>query len=440
MVLFLLTDVFDAGGEWHYYQIDNKGRPVLVTQRIQRDQRSFVISDLAGEPIPEYKNADLDDPSFASLFLRFTGTLGDSRMLKWPANVMYGSDWYRNMNPGVIGLNAVAPPGLKLRFAAMYNVQQRIIQIYDPITCTQIGSVTPDGFTGAARTARGCFPGEILNIAVQGRTHVMAFDSIVYRIELDQRRVRPIFTAPANDPIFAATEFGPDADPMIAVATAHQVHLFHTSGERVFSAPLPFDPATHYAIASVVPSNHHLLLDLGTLPGMGEWDRKVLEYATDGTLLKTTTLPPLPELRGPKLHDTAAFGVMFPMALRPFLASWILDDVLDIRSEAFAGVFESFMIGSAILCGIMTILLARRCGFGITKTIAWTIANILLGPAGVLTMLSINDWPAREVCAACGARRLCAQRECSKCKTPLAPAALDGREIFEPADVFEPAM
>jgi hypothetical protein len=440
MVAFTMTDAFDSAQEWRYYQIDKTGRPVLVVQRIDHNQRSFFIGDVNGQALPEYKNIDLDDPEFASLLLRQTGTMGDSRLLKWPINVTYGGDWYRSIDPGVVRLGAVAPPGTRLRFLAMYNVPERIIQLYDPVTCTQIGTVTPDGFSGPNDPPRGTFPDHILNLAMQQRSHVMAFESIVYRIELDQRRVRPIFTASADDPIISASEFGPDTKPMIVVATARQMHVFDTSGQALFSAPLPFDAMTQFGTASVVPSNRHLIVDIGMLPGTGEWNRKVLEYSTDGTIVKSTPLAKLPEFRGPKLHDTIAFGAFFPIALRPIVPSWILDEVLDIRSEAFAGAFEGFMIGSAIVCGVATIFLARRCAFGTPKLIGWTVANLLLGPAGVITMLSVNEWPARETCAACGALRPCAQRDCPECRTPLAPAALDGREIFEPADAFQPAM
>jgi hypothetical protein len=440
MFIFMISDAFQSGGVWHYYQVSKDGQPVVVTQRIERDQRSFTITDISGNPLPEYKNVDLDDPAYASLFVRFPGTVGDSSMLKWPLNVMYGADWYRRMDIGVVPLRSIGPRGVRLRFAAMYNVPRRVIQLYDPITCTQIGSVTPDGFTSGNDAPRGEFPEHILNIAAQGGSHVMAFGSVVYRIELDQRRVRPIFTAPPDDPVIGASEFGPDTNPLIVVATARQMHVFETSSEKVFSAPLPMDARTHYASAGVLPSNRHLVLDTNRLPGLGGWDRKIQEYSISGELLRTTVLPELPEFRGPKLSETAAFGAMFPIGLRPIVSTWILDEVLDIRSEAFAGVFDGFMIGAAIISGIATLWLTRRMGMGTTASIGWTIANILLGAAGALTMLSVNEWPARETCAACGAQRIYSQRDCPKCKAPLAPADSDGREIFEPADALLPAM
>jgi hypothetical protein len=80
------------------------------------------------------------------------------------------------------------------------------------------------------------------------------------------------------------------------------------------------------------------------------------------------------------------------------------------------------------------LLMARRCGFGVRKTIAWFLANLILGPAGIVVMLSLNDWPAREICESCGGKRIVGRRKCSRCGSPLSPPAVDGREIFEPGD------
>jgi predicted amidophosphoribosyltransferase len=63
--------------------------------------------------------------------------------------------------------------------------------------------------------------------------------------------------------------------------------------------------------------------------------------------------------------------------------------------------------------------------------------NLLLGPAGVVTMLGLYERPAREVCSGCGRKRFVIRRECPYCNAPLQPIALDGREIFEPEDAFQ---
>jgi ribosomal protein L37E len=129
---------------------------------------------------------------------------------------------------------------------------------------------------------------------------------------------------------------------------------------------------------------------------------------------------------------------MFPLAARPISPSWILDEVIDIRSDEFPHLFEGFMWASALLCALLCLLMSLRCGLGKTATIAWSVASFLLGPAGITVMLALNDWPAREACPACGRNRIVWRRQCSHCGSPEAPSAMDGREIFEPTDALPP--
>jgi hypothetical protein len=266
--------------------------------------------------------------------------------------------------------------------------------------------------------------------------HVLPFESVVYWIELDHRRVRPVFTATEDDPVFSAREIGPATDPTIVIATHRRLHLLHPSGDPIFSVDLPVNPQQYFIQPAILPTNHHLILDLGTFPGAKDVHRTIIEYATDGTVVRSTNPPRLPDARGPKLPETAGFGAIFPLALRPVIPTWALDEVIDIRSEEFANVFEGFMLGSSILCASATLLIGRRCGFGLRKTLAWSVANLLLGPAGIVVMLGVNEWPTYETCLACGSqRRLSGRRDCNRCGAALPPPAFDGREIFDPADV-----
>ena len=88
----------------------------------------------------------------------------------------------------------------------------------------------------------------------------LAFSSGVFWMELDQRRVRKVFEAPADDPVVCAHELPPQKDPLIVVATRARLHLLRPSGEIIFAIPLDQD-LTKYAIeAAFIPANHHLVL------------------------------------------------------------------------------------------------------------------------------------------------------------------------------------
>jgi hypothetical protein len=433
-VLFGISQAFVSGSRWQYYQIDRDGGVVRVTQTIEHGERNWAIADVNGQPLPKYEGVDLDDPANVNLFVRFNGAMVDERTVSWPLTVEFLNKSYRSPIPGVIPLRAVAPPGVRLRSLALYDVRRRIIDLYDPVTHMPIGTVGPAGFSPQAIAPSQRFPGTPLNLFTQGGRHVLAFDSIVYWIELEQRRVRPVFTPASDNPIFSAAELGPPADPIIVLATRRSIHVLHPSGEKMFSAPLQLDPDIYFFQAALLPGSSHLVLQGLPMPGHQDLGRVVLEFATDGKLVRRTDPPRLPEPRGPKLHETAMFGAIFPPAARPMVPTWILDDVLDVRSTAFPRVFEGFMIVSAICCAGLSLLIARRCRFGAVKAAGWAVASLLLGPAGVVVMLGINEWPARESCAACGQSRLASRRHCTACSAAPAPPAFDGREIFEPTE------
>ena len=432
--LFGFSQAFTPGGRWQYYQVDRNGSVVLVTQTIEHGERGWAFTDPAGRPLPQYDGMDLDDPANNNQFVRFNAPLVDSHAIPWPLTVLYANMGYREPAPGVVLLRNVAPVGVRLRLLPVYDVPRRTIDLFDPVTRVQIGTVGPDGFSAGPSPQVRRFEGTLLDPFLKSNSRVLAFDSIVYWMELDQRRVRPVYKASADDPVFSAAELGPPADATILVATRHRLHLLRTDGQAIFDAPLEQDPAKHHFEAALLPSNHHLIVRAYSNPGVAPWALEVLEYSTDGTLVHRTQLPRLTDFRSPKRLETMMFGTIFPVAARPLCPAWILDDVLDIRAEEFASRFEGSMWISAGLCAAITLLIGRRCGFGRSKMFGWSLANLLLGPAGVAVMLGVNDWPARQTCAACGRDRLADRRDCPHCGAPLEPTPLDGREIFDPDD------
>jgi hypothetical protein len=434
-----LPNLFYATSRWQQYELDRDGNLVRITwARRINSERTATVTDAAGQPLPQYDGIDLGDPAHADRFVRFTTTLGDDRLAPGLFRTLYLGGGYRSPTPGVIRLRAAAPPGVRLRTVCLFNVPRRVIELYDPVTRLPLGTVGPAGFALAPAPPGEVFPDAPLNPWQQGETHTLAFPSAVYWMELDRRRVRPVFTAAADDPVVSAVELSSPSDPKVLVVTRSRLHLLRRSGEALFSVPLVWNPGKRYFRPAVLPSNGHLVLFAGNRSDDdGEAPRPEYgEFAADGRIVRRTELPQAPDLGGVKVPQTALFGLVYPLAARPLVPAWVVDAVLDLRTRPYAGLFHGFMIGSAVLCAAATVPLGRRYGFGTAKTAAWSAANLLFGPGSLIVMLSLNEWPAREPCTACGGRRLVGRRACSRCGAPLPPPACEGREIFEPADAF----
>lgn len=430
---------FLPGWRWQYYEVDRAGDVLRITQTIENGERRRAIADAQGRPVVKYENLDLDDAANQSVFVRFNAQLVDGTRVPWPLNVLYTNQGFRFVTPGLVQLRMTAPGRTRLRIAAVYNVKRRIIELFDPVTRLRIGTVGPGGFQPPQLSSLGAFAGTPLNSFMSGSSRVLAFDSSVYLLELDHRRVRAIYVAASDDPVFSAATLGTTADAPILVATHSRLHVLGPDGKELYTVPWPVDPTTHHFSAATLPANGHLALNTFTVPGVTPEENELFEYANDGTLVRRTVLPHLSDPRSPKRIETMMFGAMFPAVLRAVCPGWILDDVLDVRTQEFAGNFATLMWISAAICAVLTLLIGRRCGFGWGKTIGWSAANLLLGVAGVVAMLGIIEWPPLESCAHCGRRRPVGRRHCPYCQASAAPAPRDGWEIFEPADAFATA-
>lgn len=61
----------------------------------------------------------------------------------------------------------------------------------------------------------------------------------------------------------------------------------------------------------------------------------------------------------------------------------------------------------------------------------WLAGGFLGGPAVLLTLIALREWPAREVCAGCGKKRVVDRDRCEHCGSEFAPPVHDGTEIFD---------
>jgi hypothetical protein len=437
-----LQSIFPYTAVWHDLRVDREGNVLRVTWNLTNKDRTCVVADAEGKPLPEFDGIDPDEKTDdgPDRFVRFTNGLVDEQRADIPW--IYWSQYYsyRTPTPGMVGLRAIAKPGTRLRRHCVFDVQQGVIELYDPVTSTLLGTVGPQGYSPAGTLPEVRFPGAPMNPMTQGGTHTLAFLSAVYWAELDLRRVRKLFTAAADDPVVAAIELPPQTDPPVVVVTQRRVHLFHRSGEEVFSADHHLDLTQQWFTLAMLPNNN-LMLRAGSIIDPGDKARQqFLEFDTDGKLVRQTEPAPFPDDRPSTVsRRTLVAGLFYPLAGLPVLDSRFLDYEFESAATDRWWLFHGAIFGAAIASGLATVFLARRCGFTWRKTFAWSVGNVLLGPGGVAVMLSLNDWPARETCSACGGKRLVDRQECSRCGKPLPPPVVDGREIFEPEGAFSSA-
>ena len=310
VVITGFTTSFAGGGEWRYLQVDREGNIVQVTQSNVNGNRTCEFTDAAGKPLPQYEHMDPADPAFAETFVRFNAILFDKRGLGWPMRKMWRVRSIAIQFLGVVRLGTVARPGVRLRFLSLYVVPEGLIELFDPVSHEMIGRVGPAGFSsGVAATER--FTGTPLNLPTLARGRVIAFDSVVYWIDMDQRRVTPVFRASADDPVFYASDMGPAADPTIAVGTRRGVHVLRPDGGELYSVPLEVDPAVYLLQPLILPSNHHLVVRRDPLPMHPEL-RGISCKANMGVGTCWSREAEFPRLATPgaqEAYEMAAFGV-----------------------------------------------------------------------------------------------------------------------------------
>ena len=452
--------VFNTDAAWSGIRLDRNGNVLRIYWTLSDNERRSLITDADGNPIAKYQGLDVDEPANAGRFVQFTNVVFDDRFVPWPYSMQ--TRGYRSSLPEAIRLRAVAKPNVegdvniassggrdiampvaagavRVPYICVLDAVEQIVKLYDPITHVLVGTVGPSGFSPAAAGPGQRFPSRPLGLFSQESTHTLTFPSVAYWMEFDERRVRQLFAASANDPIISACELPPQTRPTVIVLTSTQLHLLKPSGESICSVPFDLDKSKYFLQFATLPNNHFAVLTQ-PLPGFETSDTaQVFEYSTDGKLTRQTQLArTAADIPARKWQRTATMGAVWPPVLLPLYVAGNFDWAFETDCRQCWQSLLTSMLISSVLVGIASAFLARRLGFGRGRMAVWTAMNLLLGPAGVVTMLSLYEWPAREVCSGCGRKRLVGRRECPYCHASLQPIALDGREIFEPEDAFQP--
>lgn len=338
--------------------------------------------------------------------------------------------------------------------------------------------VGPDGFTDAAQRPQGRFGRLLFNLGSQwlgsrqwigwpGGTGIAAEPCCLvcvdglYLLDPAKHTVRQVLAARDGREIRGLERLD-DAiavvyDDAIAVYAVNEVPLgarrnpggnppgdavLHLPGELRYMLPLPEEVAAcEFLQFGRLPGQDVVVLRPG--PDLHTWrvDRFVY-MKLDGTVLRTRDFPAFEKLPPEVWPPFCGLALLAPAG--PVLLASATDAAVQLSAGGGPGILVqlcraspqgmglvfTLLLGTAAVCGWSAGRTARKYGFTARARRAWQWVAILLGPAGLVTLWFLRDWPAREACPSCGSRRPVTCDRCPHCGQTVAPPTATGTEIL----------
>ncbi len=408
--------------EYSYYQMTRDG--VICKVTVNHDNEAAAIVDLEGHPLLDPKTGQKMTLSDHPPLWAYSGAVL-SRFSHWNQN-----------------RNAVQDAG---RFFSLLNITDKKLWYldrhgkliaYDGRTRKIAGLLEPRVSDGALTSDSFLAqPGSFgynynpYNVSWQW----LATAKAVYRVDFKAGTSEPIFTLPNDDEIggYADVAGGYDATRTrnAIVTTRQTVYLLDAEGRTILAAP--YQPGyAEYPQVQVVflqPAN-------GSTAKFAVWfwpdvemNRKangkmpihVVWLGPGQAVAKTADLPGLP------VPEFTSWPQRLAQALLPPPAHLMLDR--DISSP-----WNVLGFALALMSALLSWALARRHDSSPMAMAGWTLFVFLLGIAGLLTLLCVQEWPAREACPHCKKLRAVDRELCPHCQSPFPPPEKNGTEIFAP--------
>jgi hypothetical protein len=283
----------------------------------------------------------------------------------------------------------------------------------------------------------------------------------MYHVDFEKRTVRQVLSAREGHTIRSLALFGEDAvavvyDDAISVHAAVTVDAgtrrdwqqnadvaatLKIPGELLYTFPIPAEiaPFDSFLFGRLNDSDRMIMQAGGGLQlALSE---RFVEMKLDGTVVRGRELPSRGD-PGSEAMPLLCGGALFaPPA--PIVVAALIDAGRQAAAGTGPGVaisvlrrlpaFIAFPLGillaTALLCGWLATRTAHRYGFYRRMRRVWQWTALLLGPAGLLTLWFLRDWPAREQCRSCGGRRPVTLEACPFCHHPAPSPAPNGTEI-----------
>jgi hypothetical protein len=320
---------------------------------------------------------------------------------------------------------------------------------YDIATRRFIGSLGPDGFAQNVAGDGSRFDHAPAHASASRR--IINTADTVYALDLEHRATKAIFTLTnessgattlsattnaANEAIGGIAEVslnGNDWDYTIVV-TRDYIRLLTPDGKVLWRAAYkPGYPDYNQIQVTFLDSRNQFALWLspswyaqgkagGKLPAQVVWlDR-------EQGVLKNTDLPEL-------FHNGREFAreqKLISLSISPALLVMIPLINEQPRLQDIPWVLVRFSLAAALVCLPIGWWLGLRYSLSLPARLGWAAFYLVFGIPGLLTFLSVQEWPARESCPNCKKLRVVDREKCEHCGANFAPPEKNGTEIFAP--------
>jgi hypothetical protein len=101
------------------------------------------------------------------------------------------------------------------------------------------------------------------------------------------------------------------------------------------------------------------------------------------------------------------------------------------RLEDIPWALMRYSLAAALVCLPIGWWLGLRYSLSLPARLGWAAFYLVFGIPGLLTFLSVQEWPARETCPNCKKLRVVDREKCPHCGADFAPTEKNGTEVFE---------
>ena len=210
-------------------------------------------------------------------------------------------------------------------------------------------------------------------------------------------------------------------------------------GEVVATIPVP-DEIDSFAFGSFGydADRNKAWFDRGAGPWTGT--RRIVELDLNSQKTRTFKEGVNTELGSWEVGKVASFAAIAPLApvaaflgfeeTRYFATGVSLFAVLAHACPAWFLIAAAVLIFSAVLWSYVGKRYAIRFGIDADKHRRWQLIGLLLGPAGILAMVTAHYCPSRVRCSHCHRRRVVTRELCEHCDAKFAEPKMNGTEIL----------